>query len=201
MNISSHFAFALAGLLGLGGLTGMDRLAAEPDEFVIDEEHFSVGFLADHVGYARQLGKFLEASGEFVWDEESNELHSGRVEVRADSVFTNHDDRDDHLRSDDFLDASNYPKVVFEATDWNPDDDNTGTLKGDLTLLGQSHPVELEVTINKREEYPFGHGEYTVGMSAITTLKRSEWGMDYALDDGLVGDEVEMILEFEALRQ
>ncbi len=198
MNLFTR-AIATAGFLAFF-VPGNPALA-DPSEFKIDEEHFSIGFLVDHVGYARQLGKFLEARGEFTYDEETRELHSGRVEVDASSVFTNHDDRDDHLRSDDFLDADQYPKVVFEATEYQAESDNGGVLKGDLSLLGKTRPVELDVQLNKAAEYTFGHAEYTLGISATTTLKRSEWGMTYALDDGLVGDEVEMMFELEAIRQ
>ncbi|MEE4637995.1 MAG: YceI family protein [Wenzhouxiangella sp.] len=174
---------------------------AEPREFVIDDEHFSIGFLINHVGYADQLGQFLEASGRFVWDEDANELHSGEVVVEAASVFTNHRERDRHLRSDDFLHAGRHGEIRFVATRWEPSEENRGTLHGDLTLLGQSHPVALEVTINRRDVYPFGHERYTVGMSARTTIRRSQWGMTYALEDGLVGDEVRMMLEFEAIAE
>jgi polyisoprenoid-binding protein YceI len=174
---------------------------AEPREFLIDEEHFSIGFFINHIGFADQLGQFLEGSGQFVWDETTNELHSGEVVVKASSVFTNHKARDRHLRSEDFLHTSEHDEVRFEATSWEPEGPNQGILHGDLTMLGQSHPVKLDVRINRRAEYPFGHERYTVGMSARTTLLRSQWGMTYALEDDLVGDEVRMMLEFEAIAQ
>lgn len=174
---------------------------SEPREFIIDDEHFSIGFLVNHVGYADQLGQFLEASGRFVWDEAANELHSGEVVVKSSSIFTNHRGRDRHLRSDDFLDAGRHEEIRFEARRWQPAEANRGTLSGELTLLGQTHPVDLEVTINQRADYPFGHQRDTVGMSARTTIRRSQWGMTYALEDGLVGDEVRMILEFEAIAE
>lgn len=174
---------------------------AEPREFQIDEEHFSIGFLINHIGFADQLGMFLEGGGSFVWDESSNELHSGEVVVKAASVFTNHEARDRHLRSGDFLHADAHDDIRFVAERWEPDGPSDGVLHGSLTMLGQSHPVSLEIDINRRAEYPFGHEQYTVGMSARTTLLRSQWGMTYALDDGLVGDEVQMLLEFEAIAQ
>ena len=187
-------------LCGLLALTATP-VRAEPREFVIDEEHFSIGFLINHIGYADQLGQFLEGSGRFVWDEAANELHSGEVVVKASSVFTNHRDRDRHLRSEDFLHASEFEEIRFTAEQWVPEGENRGTLRGSLSMLGQSHPVELDITINRRADYPFGHEQYTVGMSARTTLARSQWGMTYALEDGLVGDEVRMLLEFEAMAQ
>ena len=176
---------------------------AEPAEFRIDEEHFSIGFLVEHIGYADTLGQFLEAEGSFVYDEAANELHEGRVVIRADSVFTNHERRDKHLRGDDFLGADNHETIRFVATEWQPGEDHPrrGTLKGDLTLLGETQPVSLDVTLNKSAEYPFGHGGYTLGISARTTIDRSEWGMTYGVERDLVGDEVELIFELEAIRQ
>jgi len=174
---------------------------AEPAEFEIDESHFSIGFLVEHVGYADTLGQFLDAEGRFVYDESANELHEGEVVIQADSVFTNHERRDEHLRNDDFLDTDKHETIGFEATEWIPDEGNSGTLAGELTLRGETRPVELDVTLNKSAEYPFGHGKHTLGISARTTIERSEWGMTYAVDNGLVGDEVELIFEFEAIRQ
>ncbi|MBS3744809.1 MAG: YceI family protein [Wenzhouxiangellaceae bacterium] len=174
---------------------------AEPAEWKIDPEHFSVAFEVDHINYQRQIGMFLEAGGSFRYDPESGELADGRVEVDAASVFTNHDERDEHVRGDDFLAVEDHPRIVFEASGFEPDDDDGGTLTGDLTLLGRTHPVELDVTINKRGEYPFGHGRETLGISAQTTIERSRWGMDYAVSNELVGDEVALRFEFEAIRQ
>lgn len=174
---------------------------AEPRTYEIDPEHFSIGFMTGHVGYADLLGMFLEGSGEFVYDDQTRELHSARVEVAADSVFTNHDERDNHLRSNDFLDARRHSTIVFEATGFEAHSDSEGTLEGELTLLGETRPVTLEVTLNKAETYPFGHEQYTLGLSARTTLARSDWGMSYGVDSGMVGDEVELIFELEAIRQ
>lgn len=192
--------FARSLLFGLALVAGT-TVSAEPREFRIDPDHFSVAFRVDHIGYADQIGLFLEAGGRFVYDAEANELTSGEVSIAADSVFTNHDRRDAHLRDDDFLDASRYETIRFEAREWQPDSPETGTLLGDLTLLGESRPVELAVTLNKLAEYPFGHKRSTLGVSATTTIRRSEWGMTYAVEDGLVGDEVHLMFELEAIAE
>jgi len=180
-------------------LTGVAR--AEPATWEIDPEHFSIAFDVLHVGYQRQLGLFREAGGSFRYDPATGRLLAGRVVVRADSVFTDHEERDEHLRSGDFLDARAHPEIVFEVTSFAPDGPNTGRLTGDLTLLGRTHPVTLEVTINKLAAYPFGHERETLGLSARTTIRRSRWGMDYAVDNDLVGDEVGLRFELEALRR
>lgn len=174
---------------------------AEPADWEIDTEHLSVAFDAEHIGYQRQIGMFLEAGGSFRYDPEENRLLEGRFEVRAESVFTAHDERDKHLRGDDFLDVEAHPEIVFETTGWQSGDADGGTLTGELTLLGRTREVKLDVTLNKRAEYPFGHGKETLGISARTTIARSDWGMDYAVTNGLVGDEVALRFEFEAIRQ
>jgi polyisoprenoid-binding protein YceI len=176
-------------------------VSADVSEWRIDPEHFSIAFDVDHIGYQRQIGLFRDAAGSFRYDPDSNELAGGRVVVRADSVFTDHDERDEHLRNDDFLAVDDHPEIVFEAAEWQPEGDKAGTLRGQLTLLGRTHPVELDVTVNKRAEYPFGHGKDTLGISARTTIQRSRWGMDYAVENGLVGDDVALRFEFEAIRQ
>jgi polyisoprenoid-binding protein YceI len=59
----------------------------------------------------------------------------------------------------------------------------------------------MQVTLNKRERYPFGHRQETLGISASTTIQRSQWGMDYGVSNNLVGDAVDLRFEFEAIRQ
>lgn len=180
---------------------GASPARAEPYTYEIDPEHFAIGFSVLHVGYADVLGMFLKANGRFVYDEATRTLSSGRVVVDAASVFSNHDKRDDHLRKGDFLATSKHPEVVFEATGLQWTDETRGKLSGNLTLLGKTRPVELAVTLNKSETYPFGHGRHTLGISANTTLLRSEWGMTYGVKGNLVADEVRMSFELEAIRQ
>ena len=175
-------------------------LLAAPATYRIDPEHFSIAFFAEHLGFERVIGQFAEASGEFVYDEETKKLTSGSVEVKAASVSTHHGPRDGHVRSGDFLDAEKFPVIRFVAKDYQAGEDG-GILTGDLTLLGQTRPVELTTRLNKAGKYPFGHGKHTLGISARAKLKRSEWGMVYGVAGKMVGDEVELLFEFEALRQ
>ena len=177
-------------------------LSAEPIEWEIDPDHFSLAFEIGHIGYQKQLGFFLEATGEFIFDPESLEFLSGSVEVNANSVFTNNEDRDSHLNGRDFLNSRRYPVVSFEAVEFFPNENrNGGELHGNLILLGVAGPVVLDVTINKRAEYPFGHRKETLGVSAATSLDRSQWGMDYGVANNMVGDLVDLRFEFEAIQR
>ncbi len=179
---------------------------AEPVEYRIDPDHLSIGFLVDHIGYAATLGMFRKAEGSFRFDEETGEMTNLRVVVDTASVFTNHKKRDDHLRSADFLNSQEFPQMIFTAASASPKAERRYQVSGQLELLGQSRPLTLDVTWNKSGEYPFGGGvlggkPYVMGVSARGSFKRSDYGMNYAVDNGWVGDEVQLIIEFEAIRQ
>ncbi|MEX2614901.1 MAG: YceI family protein [Alphaproteobacteria bacterium] len=179
---------------------------AEPRKYVIDPEHLSIGFLVDHAGYGDVLGMFRKGAGEITYDEETRTLSAATVTIDTESVFTNHEKRDEHLRSPDFLNTGEFPEMTFTLTNASATGDNTGTVEGELELLGRKHPVTLEVTLNKAAEYPFGGGlfgskPYALGISARGSFNRSTFGMTYGVEQGWVGDEVELIIEFEAVRQ
>ncbi len=180
---------------------GTGTAFAEPREFRLDPEHLTVAFLVDHIGFAKTLGVFREATGKIVFDEKKPALESIDVSVKTGSVDTAHKARDKHIRSGDFLDADDHPTMRFVLTGAQKKGDRTGTITGNLTLRGQTHPVTLDVTWNKSGEYPFGDKRYTVGISARGMIKRSQWGMTYAVDNGLIGDEVEIIIEAELIRE
>jgi polyisoprenoid-binding protein YceI len=174
---------------------------ATPARYVLDPNHMSIGFLISHVGFERLLGMFREADGSFVFDEQNPAVSDIDVTIRAASVFTNHDKRDEHLRGADFLWVEKYPEITFRGTSAEQTGARTGKVIGDLTIRGVTKPVTLDVVLNKSGQYPFGDMHYATGISARTKIKRSDFGMTYAVESGLVGDEVEIILEFEAIRQ
>ena len=179
---------------------------AEPARYEIDPEHLSIGFLVDHIGYARILGMFRKAEGAFDFDEQTGELTNLKVVVNTASVFSNHKKRDEHLRSADFLNSKEFPEMVFTAESARRTGETTFVISGQLELLGRSRPLTLQATWNKSAEYPIGGGllggkPYVMGVSAQGRILRSEFGMSYAVDNGWVADEVELIIEFEARRQ
>jgi polyisoprenoid-binding protein YceI len=175
---------------------------AEPRQYAIDPEHLSIGFLVEHIGYAGTLGMFRTAEGSFTFDEETGRLADLRVVVDTASVFTNNDRRDKHLRDDDFLDVKKHSQMVFTAAEGGPFSlGESASLAGELTLLGVTLPLTLEVTWNKSATSPVPPGPYVLGASARGALQRSAFGMTYAVENGWVGDDVELIIELEAVRQ
>ncbi|MEL6476734.1 MAG: YceI family protein [Pseudomonadota bacterium] len=190
------FRHALAGL-GLSLVAG--AALAAPAKYEIDPSHTTLGFWVSHIGYAKTWGQFTEVSGSFVYDDETQTLTDLSVTVPTASVNTHHEARDGHVKNADFLDVGAHPQMTFTATGGEVTGDNTGKVTGDLTLLGITKPVTLDVTLNKVGPYPFGHKKETMGISARGTVKRSEFGMTYALG-GIVGDEVEIVVEMEAIK-
>ena len=179
---------------------------AEPERYEIDPEHFSVGFLVDHIGYGKVLGMFRKAGGSYSFDEATGALGELRVSIDTASVFSNHKKRDDHLRSAVFLNSNEFPEMVFTAAGATRRGERDYVIEGQLELLGRTRPVTLEATWNKSAEYPIGGGvfggkPYVMGVSARGSFRRSDFGMNYAVDNGWVGDEVHLIIEFEARRQ
>lgn len=176
--------------------------SAEPARFEIDPEHVTVAFLVHHIGYANVLAQFLEVEGSFEYDEATQTLTGLEVTIEAESFFSNDDRRDDHVLGGDFLDVDEHPEITFVGTAAQASSATTGTVTGDLTVLGVTRPITLDVTLNKAGDYPFGAGPpYVLGISARTTVKRSAFGMSYAVENGFVGDELDVIIELEAVRQ
>jgi polyisoprenoid-binding protein YceI len=175
--------------------------AAAPQRYTLDPSHLTVAFLVMHIGFAKTLGIFKQAEGSFVFDAEAPSVSDINVVINAASVFTNHEARDAHLRNADFLDVANHPKITFRGTSAEQTGPRTGRIIGDLSIRGVTKPVSLDVIWNKSGTYPFGDQHEAIGISARTTIKRSDFGMTYALTGDLVGDEIDIILEFEAIRQ
>ena len=175
---------------------------ASEEEYIIDKSHFSIGFLVEHVGYAKTLGMFRDIDGSYIHDVKNKKINDINIVINTDSVFTNDEKRDEHLKSPDFLHVDKYPEMVFKATNIKINNDET-IINGNLTLLGITRPLVLTGKINKIGKYPFGGiiKPYVMGISAKGTIKRSDHAMMYAIKDNLVGDEIELIIEFEARRQ
>jgi polyisoprenoid-binding protein YceI len=177
---------------------------AQPARYELDPEHTTVAFLVDHIGYAKVLGMFRSVRGSYRFDEAAAALSDVRIEVETASVFSNLRRRDDHLKGPDFLNSSEFPRMVFTASSAQRTGERTFDIRGELELLGRKQPLTLQATWNKSAESPIGpvgRRPYVMGVSARGSFQRSAFGMNYAVANGWVGDEVPLIIEFEAIRQ
>jgi len=181
-------------LLGFLAMSGAARAA---DVFAIDPAHSNIVFLVNHLGYSRMIGQFQEFQGSFVFDDTDVSQSSVEVAIRTASVDTDHEARDEDLRSPDFFNSVEFPEMVFKSTRVEKTGARTGRIIGDLTLLGTTRPVILDVTFNKLAPHPLPqyHGVLVAGFSARATLKRSDFGMKTFLP--AISDEIEIWLEVE----
>jgi polyisoprenoid-binding protein YceI len=187
-------------VLLLTAWTASTPVSAAPAHYRLDLEHLSIAFLVRNIGYADVLGQFLKVEGSFVFDEEVRTVSDIRVSIDAASVFSNHRARDEHVRKPEFLDAAQFPTIQFIGTRAEAVGPHSGKVTGDLTIRGITRPVTLDVTLNKTGLYPYVDN-YVAGISARTIIRRSEFGMTYAVENGWVGDEVQVIIELEAIRE
>lgn len=161
-------AFVLA-----AGLAATPALAA--DTYALDPSHVALSFTVDHLGFSDVRGQFDEMEGTLTLDEADPTNSSVTITIQADSIDTGWDARDQHIRQPDFLNVAEYPTIVFESTSVEMTGDETATVTGDLTMLGQTHPVTLDVVLNGLGENPLS-GTPTVGFSATTEVDRTRFG-------------------------
>ncbi|WP_376963895.1 YceI family protein [Azospirillum sp. A26] len=170
---------------------------AAPVNYKIDPAHTAVAFIVNHVGFSNVIGRFNTVGGDISFDKDAVEKSTVTVTIDTTSVDTNHAKRDDHLRSPDFFNAKEFPKMTFKSTKIEKTGDKTGKLHGDLTMLGVTKPVVLDVTFNKDGVSPASKLE-TAGFSARGTVKRTEFGMKYGAP--AIGDDIQLLIEIEAVK-
>lgn len=167
----------------------------------IDPAHTQVAFEVKHMMFAKVRGHFDALEGTLQYDPDGD-LEDAAVEVKIDaaSINTGQSDRDDHLRSADFLDVEGHPDITFESTSIRDGAGNGFTIVGDLTIRGTTREVELEAELAGRGTDPWGSER--VAFSATTTIDRREFGLTWnqALETGgiLVGEKLKISLDVQA---
>jgi len=176
--------------------------AAQAATYTIDPAHSSVSFKVRHMMVSKVKGFFEEFQGTIEFDETNMKDARVEAEIQTASVNTNDEDRDEHLRNEDFFEVSTYPTMTFQSTGVKKDGDDW-LLMGDLTLHGVTKPVTLELEYNGTVEDPWGNTR--VGFSAEGEIDRREFDIIYnnTLDKGglAVGNDVEIMLEIEAIKK
>ena len=198
MNLRStvSLAIAAAGLV-LSAVSFAAPAAAPAGNYKIDPAHSGAFFEVGHMGgISRFMGRFRDISGELVVD--APEKSKINVAVKTDSVDSNFEALDKHLKSPDFFNAVQFPTLSFVSTGVKLDGNGEGTVSGNLTLHGVTKPVTL-----KLKHIGAGKGmkgEQRVGYVATGTIKRTDFGMNYAVPAAAT-DEVDLRINIEAIKQ
>ncbi len=168
--------------------------------YLIDPAHTEVGFVARHLVGTKVRGRFTEVSGTFTVAEkpENSRLEA---EVQAASIHTNQSMRDDHLRTNDFLDVANHPTLTMKSTGLRRVDDTDWVLTVDLTIRGVTKSVDFDLEY-LGEGPSMQEGKTVVAFSASAEIDRRDWGVSFnsSLLDGsvVVGNKVRIEIEVEA---
>ena len=168
----------------------------------IDPDHSVAAFAIRHMGIASVRGMFHKMSGCIYFDADDVAKSSVDAEIDVASLSTGIKKRDQHILSDEMLDAAKYPTIIFKSTRVVPRGKGKASVHGDLTIHGVTKEVVLEAEHFGPVKSPWG-GEVTVGFTAATRLNRQEfgvnWGDDVLENGGLVaGRDVEITLDVEA---
>ena len=168
----------------------------------IDPAHSSAQFTVRHMMITNVHGSFSAVAGTVVFDPDDPSKCSIEGAIDATTVNTQEAQRDTHLKSADFLDVEKYPTITFKSTKVETDGDDY-RVTGDLTIHGVTKSVVLEVDAPSGEaKDPWGN--WRIGTSARTKIKRSDFGLDFnaVLETGgfLVGDDLKIEIDVSLIK-
>ena len=176
---------------------------ARASTYKIDPDHSSINFTIAHLTISRVHGRFDKFSGTIEYEPGKMDLWKTDASIETASINTSVEARDKHLRSPDFFNAEKFPVMTFKSMKVSDVKEMKGKLTGDFTMLGVTKPVTLEVEGYGPVKDPWGNER--VGATAKGKINRKDFGMVWNknLDTGglMIGDEVEIVLEIEAVKE
>lgn len=162
-------------------------------DYALEKTHTMVFFSIDHLGFSKSTGQFTDFDGKFSFDEKNPEKSTVEVTINVDSLdLANNEKWNNHIKGKDYFNAEEYPTATFKSTSVSENADKTLAVAGELTMLGKTKPVVLDVTFNKAGT---AFGKELAGFSATATIDRTDFGMEKSVPH--VGAEVELRLEVE----
>ncbi len=166
----------------------------------IDPSHTELGFAVRHMAVSKVRGRLSKFSGTLELGEDPTNSKA-TVTIDATSVDTRDENRDAHLRTNDFFDVENYPTWTFTSTSIKPEGPTEFKVDGDLTIRGVTRPVTLDVSLEGVVKDPYGN--HRVGFSASTSINREDFGVAFGavMEAGglVVAKKVDIQIELEAV--
>ena len=151
--------------------------AALPTQWQLDDSHTRVGFSVEHLGFSTVMGHFSDVDGTVQFDLKNPNQTQFNFVIDTDSIDTGWEARDEHLRTDEFFNAEQYPTATFKSTQVNFVNPQQAKVTGDFTLLGQTKPLTLNLTLKKIDDSPLTK-EPVIGFRATGNIDRTAYGMD-----------------------
>ena len=170
--------------------------------YTVDPAHTRIGFVARHAMVTKVRGSFDEFAGTAVLDGANPANSRVEVTIEAASIDTRNAQRDEHLRSNDFLAMQEYPKITFASTGVRQAGETTFEVTGDLTIKGVTNEITIPFEFEGAAKDPFGNER--VGFEGAVTINRKDYGVTWnaALEGGgvLVSDKVTLEFEISAIK-
>ena len=157
--------------------------AALPSQWQLDDSHTRVGFSVNHLGFSTTMGHFNDVKGVVNYDVKAPSKTNMSFTIATDSIDTNWDARDEHLKKAEFFNVAKYPTMTFKSTSVKFINPQQAKVTGDFTMLGQTKPLTLDVTLNKIANSPLTK-EPVIGFRATGNIDRAAYGMT-AFADGI----------------
>ncbi|MEU2752295.1 YceI family protein [Streptomyces collinus] len=178
------------------------ELAALTGDYTIDPAHSTIGFVARHAMVTNVKGGFQDFTGTLHLDGSDPSRSTASIDVVMDSISTGNADRDGHLKSADFFKADEFPAMTFRSTKAEALGGDDYRITGELTILGTTRPLAIDLEFNGAAKDPFGNER--VGFEGKAEILRSEWGLTWnaALETGgvLVSDKIKLNFDISAIR-
>ncbi|MFI9471623.1 YceI family protein [Streptomyces sp. NPDC052492] len=178
-------------------------LAALTGEYTIDPAHTTIGFVARHAMVTNVKGSFKDFTGTLQLDGSDPSRSTATLDVVMDSIDTGNADRDGHLKSADFFKTDEFPTMTFRSTKAEALGGDDYRITGDLSILGTTRPITIDLEFNGAAKDPFGNER--VGFEGKTEILRSEWGLTWnaGLETGgvLVSDKIKLNFDISAIRK
>lgn len=167
----------------------------------LDPAHSGITFEIKHLMVSSVRGSFNEFTGAIDWSEKDPAQSKFDFTVKAASIDTANQKRDEHLRAPDFFDVAKYPEATFKSASVKAAGKNLYTLEGDLTIRGVTKRTKFKLAALGKVKDPFGNEKQL--FQAETKLSRKDFGLTYnaALETGgvLIGDEVKLVVDLQAV--
>ena len=179
------------------------KLSELTGNYVLDTAHSRIGFQARHAMVTKVRGQFDDFEGGAHLDGDDPAKSTAYLTIQAKSIETRNKQRDDHLRSNDFLDMDNHPTIEFRSTGVEQVSDTEFKVSGDLSIRGVTKPVTVDFELAGAENDPWGN--FRVGFEGKTVINRKDWGVNWnaALEGGgvLVSEKVTLEFDLAAIKQ
>ncbi|WP_112322415.1 YceI family protein [Oceanibium sediminis] len=154
-------------------------LAVSATEWELDKAHTAIVFEVSHFGFSNTVGVFRDIEADITFDATNIPATAVSVSVDAASIDTFFAERDEHIRTGDFLDVAAHPEITFTSTSVVQTGDDTADVTGNLTILGETEEVTFAATLNKIGANPFDPSRQVAGFRLTGEIDRTAFGMDY----------------------